>query len=576
MRTRNDRSFPTFAGAATLAAALLFAAPAFAGGPLINCNPGQPYVWGGGGANIPFNPDQGDLGPLTNAQAVTLVGDSFQSWADIPTATATHVDAGLLPVDVDITNFVPFLQPAAPDGLSAIVFDDTGQIFDALFGPGSGVLGFAGPEWVDTVTCTIFEGVSFLNGPTFTDLVVAEDIMVHEFGHYQNLAHTVVNGQIVLGDNSGPTPNDTFPIPGLAFLIETMYPFYFGPLAGTSTPERDDIAFFSTLYPAAGFFADSGTISGSVLGPKGRSELTGVNVIARNLADPFVDAVSAISSDSTDDFSQDEPFVGTYTLNGLTPGADYAIYIDSILAGGFSTPPLFVEPEEFYSGAGESGRPASDDPATFAAVTAVAGVPQTGIDVLVNDRTTGTLPLGDDSSGVIFTPHGFQLCGRSYGTVFVNANGNLTFDFQDSNPFQSVPAFLGGQPRIAGLWTDFDPSSGGTISFVRQGNRLDVDFVDVPEFLMTAPNSFQLRLRSFGPLLSTVRARYGTVDAPDGIAGISCGGDATTGSETEVDLVQFTNFGIHDLGATGAVFEEFADGDQDLSDKTVKYFLHPF
>ena len=37
-----------------------------------------------------------------------------------------------------------------------------------------------------------------------------------------------------------------------------MYPFYFGPAAGFATPDKDDIGMFSTLYPAATFFATTG------------------------------------------------------------------------------------------------------------------------------------------------------------------------------------------------------------------------------------------------------------------------------------------------------------------------------
>ena len=49
---------------------------ASAGGPLFNCNSGQPFVWGAGGTAIPFNPDLGGLGALSNAQAVALVTKS--------------------------------------------------------------------------------------------------------------------------------------------------------------------------------------------------------------------------------------------------------------------------------------------------------------------------------------------------------------------------------------------------------------------------------------------------------------------------------------------------------------------
>ena len=579
---------------------LLTSVQVYAGGPLLLRSPGVPFLWPNGGRMIPFNPDQGGLGPMTNAEAVAQSTAAFKAWADIPSATATHVNAGSLSIDVDETNFEPFLEPTAPDGLSAIVYDEDGAIFNLLFGPGSGVLGFAGPEWINETTGAIVEGVSFMNGGSLVGpgaFPVAEflSVQVHEYGHYQNLAHTIVNGQIVAGpDSRGPSPNNTFPPPPtFQNRIETMYPFLFIN-GGQATPHADDIAIFSSLYPEPTFAATTGTITGSILGPNGTTPLTGVNVIARNIANPYDDAVSAISSDFTDNFASGSPFVGVYTLRGLTPGASYAIYVDAIIPGlgGFSTPPRALPgPEEFYNGPLESSNGTTDMPNVFTPVVGVAAVTIPDIDIIFNATPPGPIPAGDDTSTELFLKFPFKFCGETFDSVFVNSNGNLTFGAADPGGFLESPtAHLTGPPRVAGLWDDLNAAAGGSVSYSETSRSITISFTDVPEFVNTGANTFAFTL--FAPARgghhdrgsredsSRFTIAYGDMTATDGLAGYSCGGRFTSGFEQERDLSRLAWRTI-DGEDEVAIFEAFTAADNDLDNRTLRFigpedFRDPF
>ncbi|RMH22522.1 MAG: hypothetical protein D6696_02975 [Acidobacteria bacterium] len=564
-----------------LAAILLIAVPAFAGGPL-NLNPNESdnmERWPNGGVGIPFNIDLGDYigAPLnrSNADGVAQLLAAFAEWESVATATNAYATSGPMPFDVDATNFNPFIQNLffgsnVADGLSPIVFDPDGSIFLALFGV-SGVLGFASPDTRDANGVPI-EAVCFLNGGSVVGGFPEADffgVVVHEIGHYTGLAHTVTNGQnIALGDASGPSPNNTFGN-APADQVETMYPFaIIG--GGEATLHADEVNILSDLYPAASAATTLGTITGTVFGPDGVTPRTGVNVIAREMSSPFVDAASSISGD--------RGVPGVFTIN--VPPGEYTIHTDQILQGGFSTPPttLAPSPEEFWNGAGESTDPTVDDPAAFVKITVAAGQTSTA-DIFMNGLAPGDLPLGDDDFIEVPLPFPFTICGLTFNSVFVNSNGSLTFGEGDADFTESAGEFLGGPPRIAALWDDLSPNNGGRVSFAASKNAFTVSFEDVPEFFNTGANSFDVTLTRAS---DHVIVDYGAVSAPDGLVGVTCGCEVASGSEPEIDVRTQPNLTSHNMNGLTAAYELFAFGENDVAGASIQWvnldkpFVDPF
>ena len=379
------------------------ATTAFAGGPnhMYDYATRTPYTWvlatWEGGA-VPVYTDLGNLknaSPLiTNARADELVTAGVNQWNAVPTSTyeaqvrGDFASLGL--PDINRNNAGLVLGTFNGGGVH-VIYDTDNQILQNVLGI-FGALGVANLEWARANSPELLEAWVVISGTSVRagdpNAVAYGGVFTHELGHTANLGHSTVNGSLIANANPAQPHNCAAPYSGTvpASQIETMFPFIGinSPTdtgAGMASVEKlDDTSALSDLYPAAGWPENHATIQGtirSLLNIRGNgtgdtTEVTAANVIARNVADPFGDCTSAISGDETK--GQVGPD-GTFAFHGLTPGAEYVVYVDTLITGAYSVPrtPALPGPEEYYNGDLESGNGEADARCSWTSLTPAAG-----------------------------------------------------------------------------------------------------------------------------------------------------------------------------------------------------------
>lgn len=190
------------------------------------------------------------------------------------------------------------------------------------------------------------------------------------------------------------------------------------------------------------------------------------------------------------------------------------------------------------------------------------------VEISVDPCSVGVVghTLGDDDSlQVTFGPGGDHGCvsnvslyGTSYNALFINSNGSVSFGTGASSFTPSVSEFTSQMPRVAGNWSDLDPSSGGVIQSVSDvAGNVVIQFLNVPAFSVFGGGSTLSFDISFGAN-GDVGITNNGVSGPwndDSLTGFSPGSFALPNPVTWSTMVGSTT----PYGASDAVFE-FVNG----------------
>ncbi|MGH9220748.1 MAG: hypothetical protein ACRD1W_15690, partial [Vicinamibacterales bacterium] len=128
------------------------------------------------------------------------------------------------------------------------------------------------------------------------------------------------------------------------------------------------------------------------------------------------------------------------------------------------------------------------------------------------------LTLSDDDSVAQTIAAPFEFYGRRFTSLFVNSDGNLTFEGPDNaSTERGLQRLASGTPRIAPFFADLDPSAGGRVFFDTAADATTVTWCAVPGFDMSETMTVQAVLFSNG----AIEFRFGSTDLTDGIVAVS-------------------------------------------------------
>jgi hypothetical protein len=159
-----------------------------------------------------------------------------------------------------------------------------------------------------------------------------------------------------------------------------------------------------------------------------------------------------------------------------------------------------------------------------------------------------SIALTDDATQEIALPFAFTFFGVSRDRVFLNSDGNLTFDEGDTaSTERSVSRLLTGPPRIAPFFADLNPSSGGKVLTSGDSSAFSITWCAVPEYGGRATATVQVTLLAAGAIEMQVSNRTTLRTA---VVGVS------PGHTTDFTPVDLTARGTID-GGRAAVGEQF-------------------
>ena len=173
------------------------------------------------------------------------------------------------------------------------------------------------------------------------------------------------------------------------------------------------------------------------------------------------------------------------------------------------------------------------------------------------------LTLGDDDSVQVNVPFAFNFYNAPRTAAFVNSDGNVTFDEDDSaSTDRNVARLLTGPPRVSLFLSDLDPTAGGRIFVNAAADQYTVTWCAVRGFDSTSAVTAQATLLPSG----AIEMKYGEVGIGESVVGLSPG---RTGDFKPVNL---SDSGPT-TGGSGAAGERFAAQSQlDLVALTRKFY----